>query len=134
MFKLDKKLANDCFEIKDLKLSKLLLMNNKKFLWLILVPKKENLVEIIDLDYKNQLILLEEINLVSRIIKNLFSPDKLNIANLGNQVSQLHIHIIARYKNDEAFPNPVWGFGSKKYDEEEAKNIINKIKNYVDQK
>ncbi len=114
-FKLDKILENDCFLIKDLELSKLLLMNNKLYPWLILVPQRPDMMEIIDLNCNDQQTLLKEINYVSKIIKNIYKPDKLNIANLGNIVSQLHIHIIARYKNDNSFPKPVWIDNNRTY-------------------
>ncbi|MFT4718285.1 MAG: diadenosine tetraphosphate (Ap4A) HIT family hydrolase [Rickettsiales bacterium] len=126
-FILDQRLENDCFFIKDLKLSKLLLINNKLYPWLILVPKRRGLKEIIDLEFSDQEILLEEINQIGKIIQNIYQPDKLNIANLGNMVSQLHIHIIARYKNDSTFPDPVW-INKNKIPYE--KNEINKIKRY----
>lgn len=125
-FTLDSRLENDCFVIKELKLSKLLLMNNKLYPWFILVPKRPDMIEIIDLNFEDQQTLLSEINEISKIIQQKYQPDKLNIAALGNMVSQLHIHIIARYKNDITFPNPVWISNQKEeYDDNEVKNIIN---------
>ena len=129
MFALNNKLQDDSLLVCDLKISKLLLMNDANYLWLILVPCKENLVEMIDLSFEEQKILLLEINAVSEVLKKDFLADKLNIANLGNVVSQLHIHIIARYKNDLAFPNPVWNFApAKPYENFAAKNLIQKLK------
>ena len=98
------------------------LMNNQRFPWLIMVPQLANLKEIIDLDDENQIKLMSEIALVSREMKAIFTPFKLNIAALGNMVSQLHIHVIARFENDAAWPNPVWGQG-------EAVSYSNKEKN-----
>jgi len=109
MFILDKKLQQDSFFIGDLELCKVLLMNDANYPWLILVPRQNNLKEIIDLSFDDQIILLKEINFVAEIFKKEFEFDKLNIANLGNVVSQLHIHVIARKKNDATFPRPVWG-------------------------
>jgi len=109
MFILDKKLQQDSFFIADLELCKVLLMNDANYPWLILVPRQNNLKEIIDLSFDDQIILLKEINFVAEILKKEFEFDKLNIANLGNVVSQLHIHVIARKKNDITFPKPVWG-------------------------
>jgi len=131
MFKLDEKLAADSYFIADLKLSKLLLMNNANYPWLILVPKKEAMAEIIDLDFACQTELLKEINQVAKILQTIFKPYKLNIANLGNVVRQLHIHVIARFQNDACFPKPVWGEASKKYEEAEAQKIIAEIKKYL---
>ena len=74
-----------------------------------MVPRQNNLKDIVDLSFDDQIILLKEINFVAEIFKKEFEFDKLNIANLGNVVSQLHIHVIARKKNDATFPRPVWG-------------------------
>jgi diadenosine tetraphosphate (Ap4A) HIT family hydrolase len=112
MFILDKKLQQDSFFIADLELCKVLLMNDANYPWLILVPRQNNLKDIIDLSFDDQIILLKEINFVAEILKKEFEYDKLNIANLGNVVSQLHIHVIARKKNDITFPKPVWGNAS----------------------
>jgi diadenosine tetraphosphate (Ap4A) HIT family hydrolase len=109
MFILDKKLQQDSFFIADLELCKVLLMNDANYPWLILVPRQNNLKDIVDLSFDDQIILLKEINFVAEIFKKEFEFDKLNIANLGNVVSQLHIHVIARKKNDATFPRPVWG-------------------------
>lgn len=124
MFKLHPQLEQDCFFIADLNLSQLLLMNDANYPWLILVPRLENLREIIDLDFSQQSELLHEINLVTQILKTQFSVDKFNIANLGNVVEQLHIHIIVRKKDDATFPKPVWGNATAKLYSAEAKAII----------
>ena len=129
-FILDKKLQKDCIFIKDLELSQLLLMNDSNYPWLILVPRKNNLTEIIDLDQDNQIILLSEINYVSKILKKHLNVDKINIASLGNVVSQLHIHIIGRYFNDISYPKPIWGqVNSVKYDEIKIINFKEIFKN-----
>ena len=85
-----------------------------------------------DLAFDEQIELLKEINEVSDILKNQLKVEKLNIATLGNVVSQLHIHVIGRFKNDVAFPKPVWGaVNAKNYSPEKAQEIINLIqKNY----
>ena len=129
MFKLHPQLEQDCFFIADLNLSQLLLMNDANYPWLILVPRLENLREIIDLDFSQQSELLNEINLVTQILKTQFSVDKFNIANLGNVVEQLHIHIIVRKKDDATFPKPVWGNAAAKlYSAEDKAIIIDKIR------
>ncbi len=129
-FILDKKLQKDCIFIKDLELSQLLLMNDSNYPWLILVPRKNNLTEIIDLDQDNQIILLSEINYVSKILKKHLNVDKINIASLGNVVSQLHIHIIGRYFNDISYPKPIWGqVNSVEYDEIKISNFKEIFKN-----
>jgi diadenosine tetraphosphate (Ap4A) HIT family hydrolase len=127
-FTLDPRLASDTFEITDLVLSKLLLMDNANFPWVILVPRKENICEIIDLNEEDQMQLMREISLVSRIMQEIFSPDKLNVAALGNIVPQLHVHIIARFKGDIAFPEPTFGKAKKPYETNERDTIIQKIR------
>lgn len=129
-FILDKKLQKDCIFIKDLELSQLLLMNDSNYPWLILAPRKNNLTEIIDLDQDDQIILLSEINYVSKILKKHLNVDKINIASLGNIVSQLHIHIIGRYFNDISYPKPVWGqVDSVEYNEIKISNLKEIFKN-----
>ena len=132
MFTLDSRLENDSLFVADLKVSRLLLMNDSNFLWLILVPRKENLKELTDLDFADQIEVLREINLVAKILQENFPCDKLNIAALGNVVSQLHIHVIARRKDDAAFPKPVWGNSQfKLYEKNVAENLIQKIKSLI---
>ena len=83
-------------------------MNNRNHPWVILVPKKDGLVEIADLNSQQRNQLMEEISIVSEKMKKHFKADKMNVAALGNMVRQLHIHIIARYEDDPAWPKPVW--------------------------
>jgi len=110
-FVLDPTLEKDSFFVADLPLSQLLLMNDARYPWLILVPRRANKAEIIELSLEDQQLLLTEINTVSHLIQNIFNPDKINIANIGNRVRALHIHLLARYKTDEVWPLPVWGLG-----------------------
>lgn len=130
-FILDSRLANDCFEVINLKLSKVLLMNNNLFPWIILVPKKNSLKELIDLNAEEQNLLMEEISLISKAMMKLYSPDKLNVATLGNIVEQLHIHIISRRKNDSAWPQPVFGKETKPYTEANKQKVINDFLQYI---
>lgn len=129
MFTLDQKLKEDSIFICDLQFCSLLLMNNKSFPWLILVPRKPDLKELIDLNFEEQIVVLKEINQISKILQNITKADKLNIAILGNVVNQLHIHIIARFKNDAAFPKPVFGHEITLYNEKDVQELISKIKN-----
>lgn len=109
MFHLPNALTQDCFFIKTLELSQVLLKNDARFLWIILVPERENVQEIYDLCKKDQSLLWEEIIKISPLVKSLGHGDKLNVGALGNVVSTLHIHLIARRKTDALWPNPVWG-------------------------
>ena len=105
-------LAADTVPVCELALSRLLAMNDANFPWLILVPRRAGASEIIDLGAE-QVLLMDEIALVSRALKDLTRCDKLNIAAIGNMVPQLHIHIVARRKDDAAWPKPVWGAVSR---------------------
>lgn len=108
-FVLHPQLAADTFEIGRLALSRVLLMNDSRFPWLILVPERADLVDLIDLRVTDHARLTDEIRLVSTALREAFRPDKLNVAALGNMVPQLHVHVIARFRNDAAWPRPVWG-------------------------
>ena len=127
-FFLDPVFAKQEFKIKELNLSYLLLNDNALFPWVILVPKRNKIVEFVDLSKEDQYLLADEIDLISKIMQKLFSPDKLNIASLGNITSQFHVHIIARYKNDKAWPQSVFGFDGKLYEENDRAEVIKKIK------
>jgi diadenosine tetraphosphate (Ap4A) HIT family hydrolase len=114
-FSLHPQLGKDAFFMADLKLCQLMLMNNQLFPWLILVPRKEDISEIMDLLPNCRHQLMDEITYISQLIKKLFKADKLNVAALGNYVPQLHIHVIARFISDKAWPNPVWGTFQEPY-------------------
>jgi diadenosine tetraphosphate (Ap4A) HIT family hydrolase len=111
-FVLDQRLAADTYVIGDLELSRVLLMNDSRFPWVILVPRRTNLRELIDLSREDQHALLDEINHVGNFLRAHENPDKLNFAALGNVVAQLHVHIIARFRTDAAWPRPIWGVGT----------------------
>ncbi len=108
-FTLDPQLAGDTVAVGDLALSQVLLAKDANYPWLILVPRRRALVELIDLEENEQVQLLGEIAGAARALKAITECDKLNIAALGNQVAQLHVHIIARRHSDAAWPRPVWG-------------------------
>jgi diadenosine tetraphosphate (Ap4A) HIT family hydrolase len=129
---LDKQLKSDSYFIANLELSTLLLMNDINYPWLILVPRINQVFDLIDLNFDDQQKLLFEINICGEFLKNNFAIDKLNIASLGNVVKQLHIHIIGRNKSDATFPKPVWGNAkANKYQENQAFELIKKIQNYL---
>lgn len=108
-FELDPRLAADTYPIGDLPLCRLLLMDDSRYPWCILVPRRADLREIHELDGDARLQLLEESALLSTALQRLFRPDKLNLAALGNLVPQLHLHHVVRYRSDPAWPAPVWG-------------------------
>jgi len=128
-FVLDPRLYEDCIEITNLKLSKMLLMNDCRYNWLILVPRREKISEIHHLNTIEQQLLFDEITRTAEFLEKEFCPTKINIGAIGNIVSQLHIHIVARNEGDPAWPNPVWGHSlSVAYDKDIAKELVGKIK------
>lgn len=111
-FTLDAQLDNDTCEIGRLGLCRALLMNDARFPWIILVPERAGLVELIDLAPPERLLLWGEIAQTSEALKAIYGPDKLNVAAIGNMVRQLHVHVVARFASDAAWPRPVWGSGA----------------------
>lgn len=111
-FRLHPQLAADTVALGQLPLCRVLLMNDARYPWLILVPQRPSLRELTDLDPSAQGELIREIDAVARALTAVCQPDKLNIAMLGNMVSQLHVHIVARSRLDAAWPAPVFGIGN----------------------
>ena len=110
-FILHPRLAQDTIFITNLNLSKVLLMNDSRYSWLILVPQVDNITEIYDLSAEQQIEFIQEANIAARVIKDIFNIDKINIGSLGNIVAQMHMHVIGRRQGDAAWPGPVWGYG-----------------------
>ena len=117
-------LAADTVAVGDLALTRVLLNDDANYPWLILVPRLPALVEIIDLDDGGQGQLLREVSDSAHALKRITKCDKLNVAALGNQVPQLHVHVIARFRSDAAWPNPVWGKAARKSYEPEAREKL----------
>jgi diadenosine tetraphosphate (Ap4A) HIT family hydrolase len=111
-FTLDPRLAADCIVLGDMRLSRLLALNNSLLPWFILVPRR-SAIELFELEREDQLLLLEEINLLSRFVKDRYGSEKLNVAAIGNIVSQMHVHVIGRKTTDFCWPNVVWGTREK---------------------
>jgi diadenosine tetraphosphate (Ap4A) HIT family hydrolase len=112
MFRLDPRLAADTLPVGSLELSRVLLMNDSRFPWLILVPERDGLTELTDLAPADRATLMEEIAAASRALQAAAQPDKINFGALGNIVRQLHVHVVARREGDCAWPGPVWGAGT----------------------
>lgn len=110
-FALDPQLAAETLTVIDLQLSRVLLMNDTRFPWLIVVPMRSGLSEISDLDDAAQIQLWQEVNRATRALREVAPCDKINIGALGNIVRQLHVHAVARRIDDAAWPGPVWGHG-----------------------
>ena len=132
-FILDNRLKADTLFVGDLPLSRVLLMNNAYFPWVILVPRIEGISELFQLTEEDLLNFHNESNYFLEAMSNAYNADKMNIASLGNIVSQLHTHVIVRYKNDEAWPSPIWSFQkTQKYQSDAAKIEIDKLTDLVD--
>lgn len=128
-FDLHPQLAADTLLVGELQLSRLLLTNDNRFPWLILVPRAEDARDLIDLSRDDQVTLLDEIDTTSRALKRLTKSDKLNVAALGNMVPQLHIHVVARHTTDAAWPGPIWGVGTPvPYSCEAAEEQVERIR------
>jgi diadenosine tetraphosphate (Ap4A) HIT family hydrolase len=112
-FDLHERLANDCVLVGDLVLCRVLLMDDCRFPWAILVPRRTGAVEIHDLAPADRTALTEEVALVARTLKKVSGTEKMNIGALGNIVRQLHVHIVGRDEGDDAWPGPVWGAGER---------------------
>ena len=124
---LNSQLEADSFEIAQLGLCALRLMNNQNLIWMILIPQQESVTELIDLSPADQARLLAEMNQVSHLLKQHFPCDKINIALLGNVVPQLHVHVIARCFDDVYFPKAPFGLPGEVYTPEAKAQIIQKI-------
>jgi diadenosine tetraphosphate (Ap4A) HIT family hydrolase len=117
-FVLDARLAADTVAVTALPLCAVRLMNDRRYPWIILVPEIAGAREIVDLDAADRGRLIDEIAAVSTVMRDEFLPVKLNVAALGNVVAQLHIHVIARFTDDDAWPKPIWGTPAVPYEAE----------------
>lgn len=128
-FVLDGRLAADTMLIGDLPLCRALLFNDSRYPWIILVPRHPELTELHQLTGVNRQRLWEESALISAVLESHFKPDKLNVAALGNVVPQLHLHHIARYRGDPAWPGPVWGHSTATaYLDDEAQRLLGTLR------
>lgn len=129
MFQLDPKLLNNNLEIGRTPLCRLLLANDSRFPWLILVPTREAVTEIYQLSEADQQQLIRESSLLAQRLAKVFQAHKLNVAALGNLVPQLHIHHVVRYRTDPSWPSPIWGQGAAQpYTPDQLTEIRAKLK------
>ncbi|MDA7561934.1 HIT family protein [Candidatus Pelagibacter sp.] len=126
--KVSKSFLKDSHLIAELKLCSIRLIDNAKFPWIILIPKRKNITDISELNSKDQRLLMKEIVHCSKLMKKIFKTKKLNVEKIGNIVPQLHIHIIARSTNDSSWPLSVWVVKGKPYLKEPLKKIIDLLK------
>ena len=131
VWQLDPKIDADTYHVIDQPGLVVLLMDDKRYPWLIIVPKKDNIRELIDLNEDEKKQIYQCIDLISNFLKLKYINATINVAKIGNIVKQLHIHIVARNENDPSWPNPVWGIGQpEKYSKNEAKILIDEFKQY----
>ncbi|MBE7926579.1 HIT family protein [Pseudomonas saudiphocaensis] len=129
MFVLDSRLEQDTLLLGDFPLCRLLLMNDSSYPWFILVPRREEVSELFQLDSADQQLLWRETTELAEKLKDTFGADKMNVATLGNVVSQLHMHVIARRRGDAAWPAPVWGHQpAQPYTDDQVEAIRQKLK------
>ena len=128
MHKVNIKFIKSSYFITELKLCSVRLINNKKFPWIILIPKRVKVTDITELKTKDQILLIKEIVLASKIMKKIFNTKKLNVEKIGNKVSQLHIHIIARNSKDSSWPLSVWVVKGKTYSKSALIDITRAIR------
>jgi len=128
-FQLHPQLKQDCLEIGQFKLSRLLLMNDSQYPWCILVPERKGISEIYQLQEQDRQLLQQESCFLSEKLAEIYHADKMNIAAIGNKVPQLHIHHIVRYRTDKAWPAPVWDkFDASPYSEKQIKENLSLLR------
>ncbi len=129
MFVLHEKLAADTILVTDWPLCRILLMNDCNYPWLVLVPRRHGVSEIHELDATDRQILMEETAEISRRLQNHTQAGKMNVAALGNVVPQLHVHVIARFNSDQAWPRPVFGVvPPKAYDQQALDDMVGQLR------
>ncbi len=131
MFTLHPQLVKDTVPVEDLSICRVLLMNNRHFPWLVLVPMRDGLRELFDLQPDDYRAVMEEVRTTSELLAVLTQAYKMNVAALGNAVPQLHIHIIARFPRDIGWPNPVWGSAAEPYAEQELAAMVERLKAFA---
>jgi len=125
MFALDARLAADTLPVGDLPLCRVLLMRDRRYAWLVLVPRRDGLVEVADLPEEDRAALWREVDTAASALRAVAPCDKVNLGALGNIVRQLHVHVVARVERDAAWPGPVWGHGvAEPYAEGEAERRV----------
>jgi diadenosine tetraphosphate (Ap4A) HIT family hydrolase len=125
MFKLDERIHNSSLHIAELGLSQLRLHHDSRYPWLMLIPRVEYVTDVHQLSTEQQVQLISESSAVARVLETITGCDKINVANLGNVVAQLHWHIVARFKQDEAWPGPIWGVGEPiDYDHKKRAELV----------
>jgi diadenosine tetraphosphate (Ap4A) HIT family hydrolase len=131
-FDLDERLLKDSSFVAEIGICQVRISHDSRYRWLILIPQIRDVSELDDLSFEQQIDVLKASNILSAILKSVFKPDKLNIAVLGNIVKQLHIHHVARFKYDTAWPGPIWGQGVPvPYIDDEIDALVNQLQSLI---
>ena len=129
-FALDARLAGDTQPVISLPLCDVLLMDDARYAWLVLVPRRHDMCEVADLAEQDQATLWREVNRVAAALRATVPCEKINLGALGNIVRQLHVHVIARNSGDAAWPGPVWGHGkAMSYESAMRDALIERLRN-----
>lgn len=129
MFELHSQLRADCIPVGDFPLCRLLLLNDRQYPWLVLVPRRAELREVFELAEADRAQFHRESDLLAQVLSETFKADKMNVAALGNMVPQLHVHHIVRYRQDPAWPAPVWGkLPAVPYAENELADMLQRVR------
>lgn len=123
-FALNARLQSDTLFVADWPLSRVLLMNDARYVWLVLVPRRAGAVELFDLNPSDRSALIEETTRAAELLKSVDGAEKINIGSLGNLVPQLHVHVVARNPGDPAWPGPVWGHSPAVPYEPHARDVL----------
>ncbi|MCP4355069.1 MAG: HIT family protein [Proteobacteria bacterium] len=129
MFKLDERIENSTVQLGMMGISRVLLSKDANYPWVLLIPEIEGATEMHELTQEQQQDVTKAMTFVSTILKDYFKADKMNVANLGNIVSQLHIHVVARFEGDLAWPDPIWGHSpAKEYEQQKFETLCKDLK------
>ena len=132
VFALHSRLEADTLFVADWALSRVLLMNDARFPWLVLVPRRADITELHDLAHAERMVLIEEIARAAGALKTISAASKINLGSLGNLVPQFHVHVVARNPNDAAWPGPVWGHGSpQSYEAGAGAALVDRLREQV---
>lgn len=131
-FTLDPRLEQSSFFVTDLPLCQVRLSHDSRYPWLILIPRITNISEVFDLTVQQQQDLWTETTAIAKVLHQQTSPHKINIATLGNVVAQLHVHVVARFTHDFAWPQPIWGRGDPiPYDDQITRKLIDQYRKAI---
>ena len=132
-FALDSRLINSSLQIAAIDAFQIRLVNDKRYIWLLIIPEISDITELDDLDPKTQTALFQIASQLSSSVKSYFQADKMNIATIGNIVSQFHLHIVARKQTDATWPEPIWGKGTAEpYSDEEVSVMMAQMRKLID--